>query len=191
MFNSLKFKNFLDMLCRVTSYCLLVALFSACAHGSMGWLGKQYLYGFHYDAVRHMRDIQIQACEFLTVKPKQGIRCGAFDGKPFQRTRQAQLMAPPSSLYVKWTDLKTHLDYEAKADLKAGIPKDFKYQDLEDIVFVCEGDELEVFLVSNQLRPAYWPLQGPHTLQKGTGNPIYLYEIYKVYKIASVKGASM
>ncbi len=191
MFKSLKFKNFLDMLCRVTSYCLLVALFSACAHGSMGWVGKQYLYGFHYDSLRYMRNIQIQDCEFQNVRPSYGIKCRKFDGFPLQHHWQSGYMYPPSSLYVKWRDLKTHIDYEAKADLRAGIPKDFKYEDLGDIVFVCEGDELEVYLVTKQLRPAYWPMQGPHILQNDTGKPIYLYRTQKVLRIASVKGASM
>lgn len=164
---------------------------SACASGSMGHLGNRYLYGFNFDAITDMRDIEIQNCLYLTTRPNYGIRCRIVDGEALQRHGQSGYMYPPSSLYVKWKDLKTNHIYEANADLKAGIPKGFKFENLFDIAFVCDRDLLEVFLVTKEPRPEGWPIIGPSKLQQGTGIPIYLYEDNKVYTIASIKGKLM
>jgi hypothetical protein len=190
MFDWLKSKSLMCEMRSVIGIGLILFLVAACTNGSMGWVGRQYMYGFNFSAVRHMRNIEIQDCEFQTVRPGYGIRCRKFDGYPLQQHGQAGLMYPPSFLIVQWIDTNTHKSYQAKADLKAGMPKDFKYQDLNDITFVCDRDLLEVFLISKRLRPSDWPIDGPYSIQNETGERIYFYDIYKVYKIASVKADS-
>lgn len=168
---------------------LSIALLSACAPGSMGYSGKQYYYEFYYNAIRDMKDIQILGCEYKTAKQDQQLHCGSFGGKIFQRTGETHLLAKPSSLYVKWNDLSSNNIYEATADLKASFPNDLDFKNLSVLAFDCERDILNVFLVSNERRPPYWPIQGPHSYQRQTGKPHYLFELKKVYTIASVKGA--
>ncbi len=191
MFDWLKSKSLMCEMRSVIGIGLFLFLVVACANGSMGWVGKQYMYGFNYDALQEMRDIRILSCHFETVRPGYGFRCRQHDGEPLQRTGYSAYMYPPSSLYVEWIDLKTNTTYSAKADLKAGIPKGFKFEDLFDIAFVCDKDTLDVFLASQQLRSPDWPVDGPYIIQSETGKRIYFYDINKVYKIASVKGASM
>lgn len=191
MLNSFKSKSLIQIIYPILTLGLLLALVTACANDTMGWVGKRYTYGFKYDAMREMRDIRILSCHFETVRPGYGFRCRQHDGEPLQRTGYSGYMYPPSSLYVEWIDLKTNITYSAKADLKAGIPKGFKLEDLFDIAFVCDKDTLDVFLASQQVRPSDWPLDGPYVIQKDTGERIYYYRSDKVYKIASVKGASM
>jgi hypothetical protein len=177
---------------RLSVFGLILSLvLGACASTDFGNWGPRYLYGFYYNAVTDMRDIKILGCEYLTARPNYGIRCGKFDGEPFQRTGEAHYLYYPSTLYVNWVDLKTNKTYEAKAELKAGIPKGFRFENLSDIAFVCDGDLLEVFLVSKEEKPSDWPKAGPYILQKNTGEKLYLYDLDKVYTIASIKGKLM
>jgi hypothetical protein len=109
---------------------LSIALLSACAPGSMGYSGKQYYYEFYYNAVADMKDIEILACEFRTDKQDQGLRCKTHNGQVLQRTSETHLLAKPSSLYVKWRDLRNNIIYEITTDFKGSFPSDFDFKSL-------------------------------------------------------------
>lgn len=79
------------------------------------------------------------------------------------------------TLYVKWRVKATNEVIEDTVDLKSRLPRDMTDH---RVYFVIGGRQLNVYLVSPDLRPAHFPTVGPKKYQ--------YYKVYSIYPVSTL-----
>ena len=91
-------------------------------------------------------------------------------GKPLQRTAITGAMKRPDSLYVKWRVLAENKVYEDTVNLRKRLPRDITGH---TVLFVVQGPQLYVYLVSPERRPADIAPNGPRRYDDRKVTTIY------------------
>ena len=80
------------------------------------------------------------------------------EGRSYQQTAITGPMKRPDSLYVKWKTLSDGKIYEDTVDLRKRLPRDFTDS---TVYFLIKGQQLYVYLISPERRPADVAPNGP------------------------------
>jgi hypothetical protein len=132
-----------------------VALCVGCAHSA-----NVVDHSFGFNALQDSPDAEVMDFRYGSSK-QPGARNEHLEraqGKSAQASGVTGPMVRGDDLYVKWKLKSTGQIYEDTVDLRKHLPADIRGQ---TIYFLIGGEQLYVFLISNQRRAANEPAIGP------------------------------
>lgn len=157
----------------VTCFMFAAVALSACAGGS-----RLVQHTFAFDVIADSPDVELLDYRYGTSKmPVTSPSDWALKaGKIRQQGGASGAMPVGDSLYVKWRVKTTGVVLSDTVNLVDLLPKNIANHEL---YFVIRGQQLHIYLVSPDSRPANFPVVGPKKYQHQ--------KVYSIYPTSTIK----